>query len=145
MNAPAPAPAGFWRRMAAILYDTLLLLAVYMFTAALLLPFTHGAAITPQDSTPLTYVLRAMLVAVTVGYFGVSWTRTGRTLGMQAWKIRVVRGDGSRLRWRDVLARLAAALLSWAPAGLGFLWILFDRERRAWHDRLTRTRVVRFS
>lgn len=62
---------------------------------------------------------------------------------MMAWKIEVQREDGSRLAWRDVLARLACALISWAVAGLGFLWIAIDRDKRAWHDRLTRTRVVR--
>jgi len=129
--------------MAAMLYDTLLLFAVYMLTAALLLPFTSGEAITPQDASALSDVLTAMLLAVTVGYFGVSWTRTGRTLGMQAWKIRAIRDDGSRLRWRDVLTRLAASLLSWACAGLGFLWILWSEDKRAWHDRLSRTRIVR--
>ncbi len=143
MTAPAPLPAGFWRRLAAMFYDALLLIAVYMFTAAFLLPFTHGAAITPQDSAALTYLLRAMLVAVTLLYFGLSWTRSGQTLGLLAWKIRVIRNDGARLRWRDVLARLAAALLSWAAAGLGFLWIAFARDKRAWHDRLSGTRVAR--
>lgn len=143
MNDSAPVPAGFWRRMAAMFYDGLLLLAVYMLTAALLLPFTSGEAVTPQDSAPLAYVLRAMLLVITIAYFGWSWTRSGSTLGMLAWKIRVVRQDGSRLLWPEVLARLGAALLSWAAAGLGFLWILFDGDKRAWHDRLTRTRVVR--
>jgi uncharacterized RDD family membrane protein YckC len=38
--------------------------------------------------------------------------------------------------------RLASALLSLLPLGLGFFWILVDRDRRAWHDRLSRTRIV---
>lgn len=126
-----------------MVYDGLLLLAVYMFTAALLLPFTRGEAITPQDSAGLTYVLRALLVVVTVLYFGVSWTRSGQTLGMLAWKIRVQRADGARLTRRDVLVRLGASLLSWAPAGLGFVSLLFDRQKQAWHDRLSRTRIIR--
>lgn len=142
-SAPSPVAAGFWRRLAAVLYDGLLLLALYMFTAAALLPFTQGTAITPQDSAGLTYVLRSLLVVVTVFYFGVSWTRSGQTLGMLAWKIRVQRLDGARLHWRDVLVRFGAALLSWVPAGLGLVWMLIDRDKRAWHDRLSRTRVIR--
>lgn len=142
-TAPSPLPAGFWRRLAAMLYDGLLLIALYMFTAAVLLPFTRGTAITPQDSIGLTYLLRALLVAVTVCYFGVSWTRSGQTLGMLAWNIRAQRLDGARLSWRDVVVRLGASLLSWAPAGLGFVWLLFDRDKQAWHDRLSRTRIIR--
>jgi uncharacterized RDD family membrane protein YckC len=38
--------------------------------------------------------------------------------------------------------RLAAAVLSWLPAGLGWLWCVFDREHRTWHDVLSHTRVV---
>lgn len=141
--APSPVPAGFWRRLASLSYDTLLLLALYMLMAALLLPFARGEAITPQDSAGLTYLLRTLLVAVTVFYLGVSWTRSGQTLGMLSWRIRVQRLDGQRLSWRDALVRFGAALLSLAPIGLGFLWMLFDPEKRAWHDRLSGTRVVR--
>jgi uncharacterized RDD family membrane protein YckC len=132
-----------WRRLAAGFYDLLLLTAVYMVTTALLLFFTRGQAITPQDSAGLTYLLRALLVTVTVLYFGLSWTRTGQTLGMLAWKIRVERHDGSRLRWRDVVVRLGSATLSLLALGLGFLWILVDSQGRAWHDRLSATRIVR--
>jgi len=134
--------AGLWRRLAAMFYDSMLLIALYMLTAALFLPFTHGQAVTPQDSAVLSYLLRALLIAVTALYFGISWTRTGQTLGMLAWRVRVIRDDGALLKPKQVLLRLAAALLSWLPAGLGFLWILVDRERRAWHDRLTHTLVV---
>jgi uncharacterized RDD family membrane protein YckC len=61
---------------------------------------------------------------------------------MASWRLRVEREDGALLTWGDTVKRLAAALLSWLPLGLGYFWILFDREGRAWHDRLSRTRVV---
>ncbi len=136
-------PAGFWRRVSAMFYDGLLLIALYMFTAALLLPFTHGEAITPQDTAGLAWLLRALLVGATFLYFGLSWTRGGQTVGMLAWKIRALRADGARLTWRDVATRLGASLLSWLPAGLGFLWICFDGSKLAWHDRLSATRILR--
>jgi uncharacterized RDD family membrane protein YckC len=40
------------------------------------------------------------------------------------------------------LLRFFAAILSWSAGGLGFLWILVDRDRMAWHDRLSKTEVV---
>ncbi len=46
------------------------------------------------------------------------------------------RDDGFLLTWRDVVVRLGASVLSWLPAGLGWVWALFDRERRTWHDSL---------
>jgi len=135
-------PASLPRRLGAILYDTLLLTGLLMVGTAVLLPFTHGEAITARTHPALEWTYRLMLVALITGFYGVSWTRRGQTLGMAAWRLRVEREDGALLTWRDTLRRLAAALLSLLPAGLGFAWIAFDPERRAWHDRLSRTRVV---
>ena len=88
-------------------------------------------------------MVHALVMALLiVGFYGVPWRRGGQTLGMASWRLRVERHDGSLLLWRDVIVRIAAGLLSLLPAGLGWLWILVDREKRAWHDRLSRTRVV---
>ena len=141
-HAPAPAPAGLLRRLGAMLYDGLLLLAVLKVATGLFLPVTGGEAISPRDKPLLEFVYRAVLVLLTVGFFGIFWTRRGQTLGMASWRVRVEREDGALLDWGDTLRRLAAALLSWLPLGLGFLWVLVDPQRRAWHDRLSRTRVV---
>ena len=140
--ADATAPAGLLRRLGAMLYDGLLLLALLMVATGLFLPLTGGEAISPRDNPVLEFVYRAVLALLTVGFFGIFWTRRGQTLGMASWRVRVEREDGARLTWGDALRRLAAALLSWLPLGLGFLWILVDPQRRAWHDRLSRTRVV---
>jgi len=137
-----PAPAGLLRRLGAMLYDGLLLLALLMVATGLFLPFTGGEAISPRDDPALELLYRAVLVLLTVGFFGIFWTRRGQTLGMASWRVRVEREDGALLNWGDTLRRLAAALLSWLPLGLGFLWVLVDPERRAWHDRLSRTRVI---
>jgi uncharacterized RDD family membrane protein YckC len=139
---PTPAPAGLLRRLGAMLYDGLLLLAVLMVATGLFLPLTGGEAISPRDDPALELAYRAVLVALTVGFFGIFWTRRGQTLGMASWRVRVEREDGSLLSWGDTVRRLAAALLSWLPLGLGFLWVLFDPQRRTWHDRLSRTRIV---
>lgn len=136
-------PAGLLRRIGAMIYDALLLAAVLMLVTGLLLFLTGGEAIRHATHPLLLWVHRAVLVAATVGFFGLFWTRGGQTLGMAAWRVRVEREDGRLLTWRDTVLRLGAALLSWLPAGLGYLWVLFDPQRRAWHDRLTHTRVVR--
>ena len=137
-----PERAGLPRRLAAMLYDTLLLLALLMAATALFLLLTGGEAIDPRIHPALEFIYRLVLVALVVGFFGVSWTRSGQTLGMATWRLRVEREDGRSLTWGDTLRRLGWALVSLLPAGLGFAWVLVDPERRAWHDRLSRTRVV---
>jgi uncharacterized RDD family membrane protein YckC len=139
---PAPTPAGLMRRLAAMLYDTLLLVAIAMVATGLLLPLTGGEAITAESPPALKAAYRALLLGIVFAFYGLFWTRRGQTLGMQSWRLRVEREDGGLLGWNDVLRRLAAALLSLLPLGLGFLWVLFDPGKRAWHDRLSGTRVV---
>jgi uncharacterized RDD family membrane protein YckC len=135
-------PASLPRRLAAMLYDSLLLLALLMIVTAFFLPFTGGEAVRWQAFPLLTLLYWCALAGAVLVYFGLPWTARGQTLAMTTWRLRVQRDDGCLLTWRDVAVRLSASLLSWLPAGLGFIWVLFDRERRAWHDALSGTRVV---
>lgn len=139
---PATQPAALPRRLAAMVYDGLLVLALLMIATACFLPFTGGKAVTWGAFPALTLLYWCVLALVLVGYFGVAWTRGGQTLGMASWRLRVQRVDGALLTWADSVRRIGASVLSWLPAGLGWLWCLFDRERRTWHDVLSRTRVV---
>ena len=84
---------------------------------------------------------RLYLLAVAALFFSAFWRR-GETLGMRAWRLRVVGPDGRPPGWGRALGRFAAAILSWAVLALGFLWVLVDPERLAWHDRLSGTRLV---
>jgi uncharacterized RDD family membrane protein YckC len=83
------------------------------------------------------------LLAIAMIFFCGFWTRGGQTLGMRAWRIRVVTDDGGTLDGRRAALRFAAGLVALLPAGLGLWWCLIDTERRGWHDRWTRTRIVR--
>jgi uncharacterized RDD family membrane protein YckC len=120
-----------------MVYDSLLLFAVLFAATFVLLPFTEGEAIAPNNLLYTVYIL-----AVSFVYLGWFWTHGGQTLGMRAWGIRLVGGPQTAITWRRSLARFAGALLSWIPCGLGYLWAAFDRDRLAWHDRLSRTRLV---
>jgi uncharacterized RDD family membrane protein YckC len=134
--------AGLSRRLGALLYDSLLLLAVLMLGTACFLPFTGGKAITFGEFPVLAVVHRLAVALLTVGFYGIFWTRRGQTLGMASWRLRVERDDGDLMSWRDTVRRIGAGVLSLLPLGLGWLWIIVDRDRRAWHDRLSATRVV---
>ena len=136
------ASAGVLRRLGAMLYDALLVIALLMILTAAFLPLTGGAAITYERVGALEHVYRLALLGVAVAFFGVFWTRRGQTLGMAAWRLRLVRVDGGPVTWRDALIRLGGACVSWAALGLGYFWIWIARDRLAWHDRWSGTRVV---
>ncbi|MEJ2326802.1 MAG: RDD family protein [Chromatiaceae bacterium] len=131
---------GLVRRLAAIIYDLFLLSGVLVVAAAIVVvpylqiagpPFPHGS-----------WWFRLYLLLVICGYFVFPWVRGGQTLGMRAWRFRLLREDGTDLRLRDAVARLLCAAVALAPAGAGLLWILLDRQGLAWHDRLSDTRPV---
>ena len=132
-----PRPAGLFRRLFAIVYDAMLLTAVVMGATALLLPITGGEAVAAGN-----VFFQLYLLLVGFGFFALFWLKGGSTLGMQAWRLKVVQPDGSPITLEQAARRYLAALLSWAALGLGFLWSLVDPERRTWHDLLSGTRLV---
>lgn len=130
--------AGLFRRLAALVYDAMLLTGVLFAATLILLPFRKGAAFGPHDPFFTVYLL-----AVAFVFFGWFWTHGGQTLGMRTWRIRVVTLDGTPVTWRRAAARFAVALLSVGLFGLGYVWILFEPRKRSWHDLAAGTRVVK--
>jgi uncharacterized RDD family membrane protein YckC len=118
----APA-AGVLRRLGALVYDALPLVALLFVATLPWLALTGGEAITPQASGSIAYLYRAWLVTVAFGYFGLSWTRGGQTLGMRAWRIRLERATGGAPGWLDALVRFTLGMAMALLAGFG-LWFL---------------------
>jgi len=131
-------PAPVWRRLAAFCYDLLLLTALVLSFTLLVVAVRLGAPVPPG-----TWWFPLSLLGVVTAFFCGFWTHGGQTLGMRAWRIRVVRDDGGPLSWPRAAARFALGIVAAAPAGLGFWWGLLDERKRGWHDRWTCTRVVR--
>ena len=124
------------RRLAIAGYDVLLLSGV-------LIMATLPVVLIYRDSIPAENPLfRLYLVTLVVLFYSWFWTHGGQTLGMKTWRVRLIRTDGKPLTWTNALVRFLAALLSWLPLGLGFAWMLFDRESLTWHDKLSKTRLV---
>ncbi len=136
-RAVADAP-GLTRRLGAVVYDALLLFSVLFGATALLLVFTGGEAIEPGN-----VLLTAYLGLVGFVYFAWCWTHGGQTLGMRAWRLRICTLEGKTPTWPQCGLRYLGAIVSWSCAGAGFLWVLLDKDRRAWHDRLSGTVLVR--
>lgn len=136
-------PASLWLRAAAVLYDLFPLIALWMVTAGATLLVVRGDIDVAHPPLAYAIALRGALLAVSAAYFVVSWGRGGQTIGMRAWRLRVVGADGQRLPWSRALLRFAVALVSLAVFGFGFIWCLFDRQRRGWHDIAAHSCVVR--
>lgn len=117
-----------------MVYDSLLIFAVLFLASAIAIAFHHGEAI---ESNPF---FTLYLVFVWFSYYAFFWHKSGQTLGMRAWRIRIVTEAGGKPGWGSCYLRLLLALLSFSCLGLGYLWRLF--RPYTWHDRLSRTRIV---
>jgi uncharacterized RDD family membrane protein YckC len=113
--------AGFWVRMMALLLDALLV--------GFLMGVLHHA-----------YHLELLVLAA---YGAVMWKMRGSTIGGIVFDLHVVRLDGRQIDWETAIVRALSCFLSLAVAGLGFIWIAFDADNQAWHDKIAGTVVVR--
>ena len=129
---------GLLRRMAAILYDTILIAACLVLVIIVFIAMAGGEAIEADENTALQFALAITIYTFLVGF----WIRSGRTLGMQSWGLQLESPDGRPPSLSAATIRFFAALISWAPLGLGFFWQLWDKEHLTWHDRLSKTRLV---
>jgi uncharacterized RDD family membrane protein YckC len=168
---PSPTPAGMMVRLFCLIYDGLLLVALWMIVSAILVPLgTSPEAAAQKELTVVSpafqhFVLLPALIAITWLFYGYFWKKAGQTLGMQTWRLKVLRHNGEYLRWVDGVLRCAAACVFPFVCGalsqalwhsvaatttsiiLGFLgnylWMLWSPHRLAWHDQVSATLVWR--
>lgn len=120
-------------RLMAILYDALIVLAIWVFTIVTLVTVIGDAVIGAWVQTLLFIEMYA--------FFALSWCVRGQTLGMLAWRLQI-RCDG-RFTPTQAIGRFVGGMASFATLGLGFFWMWFDPDRRTWSDRLSWSIVVR--
>lgn len=139
-------PAGLARRLGAMIYDGFLVAAIWILITGLHLTLMRYVLGVPPEQIGVGMVqvlsLRLALLLGAFAFFAFFWTRGGVTLGMQAWRLRVQTLDGRPISQVQAAVRFLVACLSIAALGLGYLWILFDAERRSWADIASGTRVV---
>ena len=151
MSAEFPR-AGFWRRFASLVYDTLAIIAFAMLTVVLYLFAIQGlisldvialngaedVSARIQDSLLLSGIRSSLLVLVGLVFFGYFWTKSGQTIGMRAWRLKVQTHQGNLISWPQAIIRSISALL-----GLGNLVVLVDfKNKKALQDYLSKTEVV---
>lgn len=139
---------GFFRRATAFIVD-LLILAVFSFALFYFAYVGYSVGLAAHDQSLSSDNLDLFLLFLSVGwiglvtgYFVLLHGMEGRTVGKWLFGLRVVGAQRERITYRQALVRWIGTLVS-AILGLGFLWVLFSREKRGWHDLLARTWVIR--
>ena len=136
-NTPAYKPAGLLVRLVAMFYDALLLLSALMIATAIALFVTKGASLAHNP------FFRTTLFLICFTFYTWFWLHGGQTLGMRAWKLRLQNKDGRPITIWQALLRFLVAIPSFAFAGLGFLWMLIDKDKMTWYDRFSESVIVR--
>ncbi len=135
-------PCPLWRRLLALVYDLLIVVAIVMVVGLLCQLATGGQLIhtVGKAAAPIWYQLLQALVVM--AYFISSWRRGGQTVGMRPWRIRVTSDDGGTPSLQQALIGLHATLwtllIVWAA---WFAVALFDPRRRAVHDFAAHTEI----
>lgn len=129
---------GLLRRIAAMLYDALLIGALLFLATVPFIAIRGGEPVETSDN--LLY--RIVLAVVVFGFYVGFWSRSGRTLGMQSWGLQLETENGGIPSASTASLRFFAALISWLPLGLGFIWQIWDPQNLTWHDRISKTRLV---
>lgn len=128
------------RVLVAILYDTLIVFTL-IFIAAQWFPLIpeHLQMQPAVRSFKIVYILGICFL-----YFGYSWRRGGQTIGMKAWRLKIVNSDhpNAPVSWQQCMIRYMVAIGSWIAIGIGFLWILFSKQHRSWHDSASKTKLI---
>lgn len=134
-------PPSLLRRLTAILYDSLLVLALVAVLNALALGIV--VKVTEGDQQLLgAHIVQLLTLLSIMGFFTLFWIKDGQTLGMQAWRIRLVDFQGNTPSAGRAILRCLAAIVSAGCLGLGYLWCLFDPHGRYWHDYASGTELV---
>ncbi|MCB1964166.1 MAG: RDD family protein [Rhodocyclaceae bacterium] len=131
--------AGLRRRLAALVYEGLLLVGVL----ALLYLVPNLIYSMIVEAAPAGWFGWLHILVALGAYFLFYWCRSGQTLAMQTWRIRLVTAEeGKPVSWRQGLLRYALAWPSVCLFGAGLWWALIDRDRQFAHDRLARTAII---
>jgi uncharacterized RDD family membrane protein YckC len=140
-----PKYAGLFKRLFAIFYDSFLLLAILFIVSAIATALNNGKAVEPGDALYPVFVI--LIFGLSYLYFAWFWIHGGQSLGMKTWRIQLQSCDpekngNGQIDWKIAAIRFIGAIFSWGVFGLGFLWSLFDRKNRCWHDLISKTVII---
>ena len=128
---------GYFRLFAACVYELLLLIALWFITAWIFVAIFGDAT-----QSYKRFFLQFTLWLITGVYFVWCWCKSGQTLATQTWKLQLVNQSGVKLSVRQALIRYVLTSLSALIFGLGFLWVLLDKNRLYLHDRILKSRFI---
>lgn len=133
--------AGFFIRIFSLVYDSLAILGIIFSLTLLLVMINGGTPVAGEIADFIQLLITVLSGPVFYSYFWLA--NNGQTLGMQAWKIRLISEE--KLSLRICLLRCAFSTFSFLFFGLGYLYILLNKEKKSLSDVVTNTRICKIN
>tara|TARA_R110000824_G_scaffold7892_6_gene35899 strand:- start:10027 stop:10536 length:510 start_codon:yes stop_codon:yes gene_type:complete len=150
-QAPNLEPATLWRRLAAILYDSIIIIAIWIVVGFVVLSAfgIDQAQVVQNERVQMDPLYRLTLFCSMILsaylFFAWFWTHSGQTLGMQAWKLRVQNADASAISYKQSLIRFVLAPCSFLLLGAGYFYVFFNPQKQTFHDKMSHSIVTKIS
>ena len=130
---------SIWKHLAAFLYDLFPILGIFLITSLIVMLIKKGTIVDRH-----TLWFDTLILIEFVLYYTYSWKVGGQTLGMRAWKIKIVpkNVNQTNLSWSQSFARLIAGILSTILFGSGLFWKLVSKNKLSWMDVLSQSKTI---
>lgn len=146
MTAAPLMPSPVWRRIAALVYDTLILLALSFLYGATITTIAVQQGSTPQEYQPMfqTPLFLMGWVLCLLSFYCWFWHKSGQTLGMRTWRLKLIQDKKSAQTptWGQCLLRSLISPPAILLFGLGYWYSLINKDKNSLQDKLTKTRVI---
>lgn len=127
-----------WKHFAAFIYDVFPILAIFLLTSLLVTLIRKGDIVEPH-----TFWFSFLIFFELAIYYIYSWKVGGQTLGMRAWKMKIIPNQPNKatLTWTEAVLRFIAGILSFLLLGLGLFWKPFTKNKSSWMDTISHSQV----
>ena len=130
-------PVSIWRRIASIIYDALLVLAILIVMS---IPFF---SFNVEENNLLKITMQVYFYFIIQYFFVWFWVNNEGTLGMKTWKIKISCDNDERISYKKAIIRFNIAIISILFFGLGFLISFFRKDKKCLHDIISKTNLSR--
>ena len=131
--------AGFIKRICALIYDSLVVIGIILSLTLALVWLNNGPG---ESGSLVSYIQLSIIIFSGPLFYSYFWIKNqGQTLGMQAWRIKLVTAENKNITLKDSIKRCFFSIILFP----GYLWILIGKDKLSWADILSNTKIVNLS
>lgn len=134
---------GFWRRGIAFLFDQIIICFLLFLIGVFFLQVYFSLYIDKFSLMSFMTALWFTTLFINIIYFSYFHGTSGQTPGKMIMDLKVVQLSGEKMTLGLGFLRWVGYIISALFWGLGFIWIVFDRRKQGWHDKIAKTVVIR--